>query len=334
MYNEHNKMTYLNILNKNTTTYSNVKNIFEAIEYAEKNLDTDICNINPTQYIDILAKSSDKKISFSEFYNKLSLLLRYRIFCQARGLIEPEKFYSHNDPFEYLSNRREVHSMYTEIYSDKFNIDTPLQLNKLLNKIYNDELHNINKAFDVNFIYEELSIIQLQMQYHGIEQQQMALIKNKDISVDKNKIMIFSRGTQIILIDPSLSRLVEKRLESEFIIKRGSLLQLNAEFFFGIGNDNSEEKVSKRMMALYHKYMRKRQNIDSSLPTNKEIQLSGTIYRMCLETKACKLIDEFEVADLYYKVSGKKIVNNLLRREIFSEYIKRYDYLDNNNWPE
>lgn len=332
MYNEINKLTYLNILNKETSTYSNVKTIFEAIEYAERSLDTDICDIHPTSYIEILVNSSDKKINFSEFYSKLSLLLRYRIFCQAKGLIEEEKFYANNKSFEYLSNRDCVFKIYNEAYGNKFDINTPAELYRLLKYAYKKELEEIDDAAEVDFVYEELSIIQLQMQYHGITKEEMTVLRISDIKVIDEDIAFLNRKNTIT--DKQLSKLVEKRLKNKFIIKRNSLLPLSDTFFFGIGNDDSEEKVRKRMMALYHKYMRQRKGSDDNLPTNKEIQFNGIVYQMCMETRNEEINDEFEIARLYKKVTGKQIANNLLRREVVGKYHEMYNYLEKNNWPE
>lgn len=328
MYNEGQKLEYMkNLSNSLKATYNT---LFEDLSYHEERFDTDICNIPPCEYLEILLSNKNTN-RFSSYMNMFRNLLKYREDCLSRGLVDEKVLINELTRSRIALDVEQSYKIYSKCRPIENHPVTPDKLFNILKDTMYPNLLNDTVA-DCN--YDELIAAFVIALFCGINIKEVSKLKRKDVMVYDDFVIVNN-----ILLGGNAAKIFRKIIKANTISHiRGvgtAIFNLNNTYCFAFENESTEADLINRGKKIYAKFRKDVSRTGESIPTLGFVLFIGNIYRMCITTKEHILTDDKEILKLYKDINN--IINERFNRyvevEVINTYKDLYYYLRVNNWP-
>ena len=294
MYNENQKKAFIKKLNSNGVPQKLAENAFIGIASYEREMSTDICDVPVQEYPKILAgycKEDNNIQRYSYYLDMLKMLVKYREFCAANGLITPAKYFeSAGDQINYKDILEEFKK-----YSQSVKLQTPQLLYLFYSKLLNIQSENTPEDYYLGLLI---------LYYFGLSNDDIASIKRSDVS-NVNGETIINMDEYLISIPGEcgvhIKKLAENTISATYYTERFKVYHMNKEFIFARSSDKTEEDRKKRMKN-YMRYTVGKLKEEKNTPTLSDVKHQGTIYRLCAD-----LIKDKVQKETFFNSTNKRI---------------------------
>lgn len=299
MYNENQKKAFIRQLNSNGITQT-AENTFISIASYEKKMNKDICDISVREYPKILLGCESNIQRYSYYVDMLKVLLKYREYCAANGLIMPILFYeSIDEKITYKQMLEEFKNIETtELYD-------PQSLYSFYSRILNINIESTPEDYYLGLLI---------LYYYGLTNDDISNIRRGDIEQIQDTIKINLVNYQIELegrCADHFIKLLKNTTCGTYYSERLKIYEMNREYLFARCSDKTEEERLKTVNN-YTRYTTGKLKEQKNVPTISDIRHRGAIYRLC--------------SDLIKRNTSKEVFFSLSNQRIYTNY---YYYLHN-----
>ncbi|MGF6375016.1 hypothetical protein M2140_000050 [Clostridiales Family XIII bacterium PM5-7] len=356
MYNEKLKRKYLeHISYMSDELVHDMTVVFEKIEPYEEEAKTDICNINPHEYLDIIFEAvNPKKLTYARILYKK--LLHYRDYCYREHQIDPIIFFGSVDVFSDTITMDDIFDKFAKYQKKKNNGDillSPDELFSFLTKnLYAFDSVPYRKAMEDDdgkmrdyqvITLDEMVLLYIMLIYFGVDKNKCSMILRKNVHFNEPESLMVTiyledkkyeiEGDTFYLIKKVIgARIIEKGTNNAVSEKWA-----NIDYMLAFDEDETEAQVKRRSRKFYNKFARDK--IDSGYGdamTLSLIEFHGTIHRMCKISKKHDIICENknDTAKLYQTITGSEIKSVYKSLEVYRQYERHMKAMNDKEEPK